>query len=192
MKAMCIIDVPETPAIRNQMADLLVTEFAEHWDAWKTREEALEEIAMIAEKGFARVMVAPADPEHGLTDTTALVVGWIGGLPEYDGNVWELHPIVVRADHQRQGIGRALVEDFEAQVRSRGGLVVTVGSDDEDAMTSLAGVDLFDNPWKKIQNIQNLKGHPYTFYQKCGYTITGVMPDANGRGKPDIFLSKRV
>jgi aminoglycoside 6'-N-acetyltransferase I len=45
---------------------------------------------------------------------------------------------------------------------------------------------------EKIANIQNYKGHPYEFYLKCGYTITGVMPDANGRGKPDIIMGKRV
>jgi aminoglycoside 6'-N-acetyltransferase I len=37
-----------------------------------------------------------------------------------------------------------------------------------------------------------LRRHPYEFYQKLGFIIAGVMPDANGRGKPDIFLSKRV
>jgi hypothetical protein len=25
-----------------------------------------------------------------------------------------------------------------------------------------------------------------------GYTITGVVPDANGIGKPDILMSKRI
>ena len=45
---------------------------------------------------------------------------------------------------------------------------------------------------EKIRDIRNLKGHPYAFYQKLGYTIVGVMPDANGRGKPDIYLAKRV
>ena len=59
-------------------------------------------------------------------------------------------------------------------------------------MTSLAGVDLFENLWDKIKNIQNLKGHPFEFYQKMGYVITGVVPDANGKGKPDIMMSKRV
>jgi aminoglycoside 6'-N-acetyltransferase I len=46
--------------------------------------------------------------------------------------------------------------------------------------------------WDKVKNIQNFKGHPYEFYQKMGYVITGVVPDANGRGKPDIMMSKRV
>jgi aminoglycoside 6'-N-acetyltransferase I len=59
-------------------------------------------------------------------------------------------------------------------------------------MTSLANVDLYENLWEQIRNIRNLKGHPFEFYQKLGYIITGVMPDANGRGKPDIYMSKRV
>jgi len=59
-------------------------------------------------------------------------------------------------------------------------------------MTSLAGCDLYENLREQIAHIQNLKGHPYEIYQKCGYRITGVVPDVNGRGKPDIIMSKRV
>jgi aminoglycoside 6'-N-acetyltransferase I len=29
-------------------------------------------------------------------------------------------------------------------------------------------------------------------YQKCGFLIVGVMPDANGPGKPDILMAKRI
>jgi len=32
----------------------------------------------------------------------------------------------------------------------------------------------------------------YEFYQKLGFVIVGVMPDANSFGKPDIYLAKRV
>jgi aminoglycoside 6'-N-acetyltransferase I len=125
-------------------------------------------------------------------DEQGNLLGMIGGIPGYDGNVWELHPLAVQPDLQGQGIGRALVEDLEEQVRLRGGLTITLGSDDEDGMTSLASVDLYENTWEKIQNVQNFKQHPFTFYQKMGYVITGVVPDANGRGKPDILMSKRI
>jgi aminoglycoside 6'-N-acetyltransferase I len=43
-----------------------------------------------------------------------------------------------------------------------------------------------------IKNIRNIKNHPYEFYQKMGYTIVGICPDANGFGKPDIYMAKRV
>ena len=59
-------------------------------------------------------------------------------------------------------------------------------------MTTLSNVDLYADVPGYIANIRNLKGHPYEFYQKLGYTITGVVPDANGIGKPDILMSKRL
>jgi aminoglycoside 6'-N-acetyltransferase I len=39
---------------------------------------------------------------------------------------------------------------------------------------------------------QNLKNHPFTFYERLGYHIVGVIPDANGIGKPDILMAKRL
>jgi aminoglycoside 6'-N-acetyltransferase I len=43
-----------------------------------------------------------------------------------------------------------------------------------------------------IVSIRNLKRHPYEFYQKLGYVIVGVIPDANGPGKPDILMAKSL
>ena len=90
------------------------------------------------------------------------------------------------------GIGRALVQDFEEQVRMRGALTVMLGTDDEDNRTSLSNTDLYVEPWKKISEIKNFGRHPFEFYQKMGYCITGVVPDANGAGKPDILMSKKI
>jgi aminoglycoside 6'-N-acetyltransferase I len=184
---MRVIDLnPDDPVALQQAAAILHTAFREHWpDSWATMDEALAEVRAMLAPG--RIHRAAVDEAEG-----GAVVGWVGGLPEYDGRVWELHPLAVRPDRQRQGIGRWLVKDFEAQVKARGGLTIMLGSDDVDGMTTLANVNLYDNLPEKLANLRNLKGHPYEFYQKLGYTIIGVMPDANGRGKPDIYLGKRV
>lgn len=175
---------PTDQPIIQQAAQLLMDAFREHWiEAWPTFEEGLKEIHEMLES--ERICRAAIDDAGNL-------LGIIGGIPQYDGHVWELHPLAVQPNKQGQGIGRAVVEDFEEQVRLRGGLTITLGSDDEDNMTSLSNVDLFENTWEKIQNIRNVKGHPFEFYQKLGYVITGVVPDANGIGKPDIMMSKRV
>ena len=179
-----ISPTPEDQHLIQQAAQLLVDAFREHWsEAWPTFEEALKEVREMLET--ERIYRAALDEQGNL-------LGIIGGIPGYDGNIWELHPLAVQPNMQGKGIGRALVEDFEEQVRLRNGLTITLGSDDEDNMTSLANVDLYENTWKKIREIRNLKGHPFEFYQKMGYIITGVVIDANGRGKPDIIMSKRV
>ena len=166
-----------------QAAQLLVDAFREHWpDAWPTVEAGLKEVKEMLETGkICRVAV---DGEN--------LLGIIGGIPGYDGNVWELHPLAVQPSLQGRGIGRALVEDLESQVRSSGGLTITLGSDDEDGMTSLSNTDLYNDLWEKIRDVRNLKRHPFEFYQKMGYIITGVVPDANGVGKPDILMAKKV
>ena len=166
-----------------QVAAMLTEGFHEHWpDAWETLEAAVEEVReSFAEGRVSRI----ARNEKGV------ILGWIGGYNTY-AYVWELHPLVVRADQQRRGVGRLLVADLEQQVRERSGLTLMLGSDDQDDMTSLSGIDLYENLWHHIANIQNLKDHPYEFYQKLGYIIIGVVPDANGYGKPDILMAKRL
>jgi len=175
---------PDNEKLIHQAAQLLMDAFREHWpDAWPTLDEAMKEVHEMLEA--ERICRAAIDEDGNL-------LGVIGGIPGYDGHVWELHPLAVQPSMQGRGIGRALVEDFEEQVRQRGGLTITLGSDDEDGMTSLSDVDLYENLWDQIKNIQNLKRHPFEFYQKLGYIITGIVPDANGRGKPDIIMSKKV
>lgn len=182
---MQIVDLrPEDETTIRQVAALLVAGFAEHWpDAWPTLGEALDEVR--ESFGAGRISRVALD-EQGAA------LGWVGGISLYRGRVWELHPLVVDVARQGQGIGRALVADFEAQVRARGGLTITLGSDDEAGLTTLSGVNLYPNVWEHVARIQNPGRHPYEFYQKQGFVIIGVMPDANGLGKPDILMAKSV
>ncbi len=180
-----IIDLtPDHETTIRQTAQLLFDAFREHWPkAWPTLAEALEEVhESFAEDRVSRIAV----------DEDGTVLGWIGGIRQYDGHVWELHPLAVSAAARGKGVARALVNDLEAIVKARGGVTLWLGTDDEDHQTSLAGVDLYPNVWEHVTTIRNLRGHPFEFYQKLGFVIVGVMPDANGLGKPDIFMAKRI
>ena len=169
---------------QRQVAELLVEGFAEHWpDAWPNLDAA---------RLTVRESLSPDRIARASVDDANNLLGWAAAEPLYNGNVWELTVLVVRPSLQRQGIGRALIEDMEERVRERGGLTIWLGSDDEGDMTSLAGVDLYPDPLAHLAAIRNYKGHPYEFYRKVGFSIAGVLPDANGLGKPDIFLAKSV
>lgn len=162
------------------VASLLMHEFN---FAWNTLEQALEEAKEALQVDcISRILLNDQDE----------VIGMIGGRPQYDGNVWEMHPLVIKKEVQNQGYGKLLVDDFENEIKKRGGITILLGTDDEDYSTTLGGSDLYTNLHKQIERIQNLKNHPYAFYQKCGYQIVGVIPDANGVGKPDILMAKRV
>ncbi len=182
---MRIVDLPpeDEPAVR-QVAALLVESFREQApDAWPTLDDALREVReSFGANRLSRIAV----------DQDGAVLGWIGGIRQYDGHVWELHPLVVHPGRRRRGIGRALVADLEARVRERGGLTLWLGTDDETGQTSLGGGDLYPDVCAHIATIRNLHGHPYEFYQRLGFVIVGVMPDANGPGKPDIYMAKSL
>ena len=169
---------------KTQIAEALVLGFAEHWpDAWPDRVAAEREIEESFEEGrISRVAL----------DRDGRALGWIGGIRQYEGHVWELHPLVVHPDFQGMGIGRALVEDFEEQARGAGGSTIWLGTDDENGMTSLAGEDLYPDLLGKLAEIKNLRGHPFGFYLAMGFSLAGVVPDANGPGKPDILMAKRI
>jgi aminoglycoside 6'-N-acetyltransferase I len=98
----------------------------------------------------------------------------------------------VQPERQGEGVGSALVRDLEERVRERGGITLWLGTDDETGKTSLAGMDLYPNPLDHLAALQNVKRHPFSFYLKMGFVIAGVVPDANGPGKPDILMAKRV
>jgi aminoglycoside 6'-N-acetyltransferase I len=180
---MQIIDLrPEDRERVEATASLMVETFG-HPDYCPDRASALEEMEELFEPGWiSRVAV----------DEEGSVLGLIGGRPHYDGHVWEVHPLAVRPEYQRRGIGRALVADLEERVRERGALTLWLGTDDLDEQTTLSAVDLYPDPLEHLARIRNLRGHPYEFYQKVGFSIVGVMPDANGRGRPDIYMAKRV
>ena len=150
---------------------------------WTTMAEARQEVVdSIGADKVSRVAV----------DGGGAVLGWIGAMPQYDGLVWELHPIVVDEAHRRHGIGRGLMQDLETILIARGGLTLWAGSDDLAGETSLGGVDLYTALPEAFNKVTSWGRHPLPFYRRLGFHLIGVMPDANGPGRPDIFLGKRL
>ena len=165
-----------------QVARIIVEAFRDHTPSWPDLPSAEAEVReSFGEGRLSRVA------RDGV-----VVVGWIGGICEYDGHAWELHPLAVDPARQGEGIGRALVADLERQVAARGAATLYLGADDEDGRTSLSHADLYPNPLEPLAAIANPGRHPYEFYLSCGFSLVGVIPDANGPGKPDILMAKRV
>lgn len=180
---MSILDMPGDPAFRERAAELLVEGFRDAWpDAWPDIESGRREVAeMVEGERICRVVVEDGD-----------VVGWGGAIPTYRRTAWELHPLVVDKGHRKKGIGRALVRDIEEQARLRGAVTLFLGTDDEDGSTSIGGIDLYPDIALHIGSLHSNLGHPLEFYRKVGFVIVGVIPDANGPGKPDILMARRI
>lgn len=176
-----VIDVLRTDDtdMIGQAAALLVDAFP-HW--LPTLEMAREEVTDAL--GPERIcLVARAGDE---------ILGWVGGIPGYS-HAWELHPLVVKADVRGKGIGRALVTALEEHIRAAGALTLHLGTDDDGPTpgTSAGGVELFPDVLSHAANLR-VNDHPAGFYLRMGFEVVGLIPDANGPGKPDILMAKRV
>lgn len=182
---MRIIDLsPGNTTLIEGVAALLVAGFRDS-HAWPDLESAMAEV---------RESLAPQRISRVAVDEHDTALGWIGGAEQYHGHVWELHPLVVHPAYRQHGIGRALVADLEAEVRRRavGAVTLWLATDDESNATTLGGADLYPDVLGHLAAIRSVREHPYEFYRKLGFVVCGVLPDANGAGKPDIFMAKRL
>jgi aminoglycoside 6'-N-acetyltransferase I len=150
---------------------------------WTTIAEAKQEV--VESLGADRISRVAVNIDGG-------VVGWVGAIRQYDGLVWELHPIVVAESERRRGIGRALILDLVNILAARGALTLWAGADDLSGETSLGGIDLYMELPSALNRVKSWGSHPLPFYRSLGFQLIGVMPDANGAGRPDIFLGKRI
>lgn len=169
-------------------------------------EQQLAQCARILREAFARIEAfsGPSEAEAEVAsflrdpDRFALaavedgaVLGMVGGVDSYS-HAAELHPLAIDPPHQRRGLGAALTAALEARLAQMGKLTVYLGTDDEIGGTSLFGAELFPDALAKLAAITETTGHPFFFYRKLGYEPVGVVPDANGLGKPDILMAKRL
>lgn len=120
------------------------------------------------------------------------LIGFISASPQYGDTGWKLYPLVVKEEYRYKGVGSTLLCALEKQCVAKGGITIYLGSDDIDRKTTLSNTDMYKNTYAKLENVRCIGKHPYKFYQKKGYKIVGIIPDANGIGKPDIWLAKRI
>jgi aminoglycoside 6'-N-acetyltransferase I len=171
-----------TATQREDAAAILLAALAHVPSAWKDMGEAREEVATFFE-----------DPERlaiGALDGSRLV-GWIGGVRQYS-HAWELHPLVVHPDYHRRGYGTGLVTALEVAARREGICTIWVATDDDFGGTNLFGKDLYPDVFEHLRRLAPVGGHPFTFYRRMGYAVVGVLPDADGLGKHDILMAKRI
>jgi aminoglycoside 6'-N-acetyltransferase I len=120
------------------------------------------------------------------------ILGWIAAIPQYS-HAWELHPLVVREDARGKGVGRSLLAALEERVREAGVLTLYLVSDDDGPTpgTSAGGIELFPGVLSHAARLE-VTDHPVSFYLRQGFEVIGLIPDANGPGKPDILMAKRI
>lgn len=120
------------------------------------------------------------------------LVGLVGLRPMYK-ETWELHPLVIKKEYQGKGLGKKLLYELEIRAKKQGLIGIVLGTDDENNKTSLSQLNITEtNIFDSIINIKNINKHPYEFYKKNGYIIVGVIPNANGKNKPDIWMWKSL
>ncbi|EDO2996046.1 TPA: AAC(6')-Ia family aminoglycoside 6'-N-acetyltransferase AacA56 [Pseudomonas aeruginosa] len=178
-----IVDIALDSKLVKVAAEILFYTFSEiNNESWPTINSATEEVKECIEDKNICIGVLVEDK----------LVGWIGLRPMYE-NTWELHPMVVLSKWQGKGLGKILIFELEKRAKEQGINGIVLGTDDETFRTSLSMKELDKNDlFEEIKNIKNINHHPYEFYQKCGYKIIGVIPDANGKNKPDIWMWKKI
>ena len=166
---------------RERLADFTLTAALAHSPEWmRDLDDAHEVIAEhTSGDGVARVLVDGARP-----------LAWIAAHPLW-GRVWELEPLLVAIPEQGRGHGRRLVREIEALAAAAGALTMLVGTSDVRGETSLGGVDLYTDTHARLAAADPGR-HAAAFWLRVGYHIVGVVPDAEGWGKPSITLARRL
>jgi len=180
---MTILDLdPDDAALREQLAVIACEASAINAPLWlPTLDDARQEVDDAT---------APGQIARVLFDDVGLPVAWACCARQYDG-VWELHPMLVAPARHRRGHGTALARDIERQAAMRGASVLTLSTSDATHATSLSDTDLYADPIGALGSLNFRKDHPVRFWQKIGYSVVGVIPDAEGPGVPSIILARQ-
>ena len=167
--------------VLEMLASITYEAFQENSPDWlPTLDSAREKVLEALKPGrHARVMLEGSRP-----------VGWIATIT--GRHVWEIHPIAIAVGSQYKGYGQQLVAHIEELARSNGALTLFAGTGDEVGTTNLFGYDIYRDPAVAISHIEGTGRNPFEFWLRAGFKVVGLMPDAEGPGKPGIHLAKRI
>ena len=72
-------------------------------------------------------------------------------------------------------------------------MTLYLGSDDDGPApgTSAGGVDLFPDVLSHAVSLRVID-HLIGYYLREGFVVNGLIRDANGPGKPDVLMAKRI
>lgn len=172
---------PADVGLLDALAQLSVDAAAVHAPQWlPTLADAHEELRDASAQGHTtRVLYEDGTPR-----------GWGSVFPVY-GSVWEFHPLLVDVAYHRRGFGSRLVHDLEGHAAVAGAGVLFVSTSDETGATSLSGTDLYADPIGALARFEVSESPAAAFWVRMGFSLVGLLPDAEGRGKPSIHLAKR-
>jgi len=159
-------------------ASMLEATYPEVYDKSESKETILHLL-----RGKNRLFVA---------EESSRVIAFVGVLHHVFPKAYQIEPLIVEHQFRRQGIGGKLLELTEFKLKQEGIHTLFITAQDTESSTNLSGQDFYaDNPLALLANIE-YSNHPMRFYEKRGYHITGIIPDANGFGRPEYILSKRI
>jgi aminoglycoside 6'-N-acetyltransferase I len=120
------------------------------------------------------------------------VCGLVAASPRAASAVLEVYPLAVDPPFQRRGVGRALLRALESAALRRGFTTLLLAVDDEIGQTSLAGRTLFPDPLAPMTRFIPPASHPSAFLKRLGFALTGVIPEAAGPGRPQLWFAKSI
>jgi aminoglycoside 6'-N-acetyltransferase I len=167
---------------RDEAAAILMSALAHVPSAWHDVASARAEVATFFGNP-ERSAIAALDQGR--------LIGWIGAIRQ-SAHAWELHPLVVHPSHQRRHCGTLLVNALEAMAGEAGACTIWLGTDDDFGGTNLFGADLYPQVLERLLRLEPVGTHPYTFFRRMGFVVVGVLPDADGIGRHDILMAKRI
>jgi aminoglycoside 6'-N-acetyltransferase I len=118
------------------------------------------------------------------------VCGLAAASPRAASSVLVIRALTVDPPFQRRGVGRALLRRLETAALRSGFTTMTIALEDEAGLTSLAGRSLFPDPLAPMTRFIPPAAHPSAFLKRLGFALSGVIPEAAGPGRPELWFAK--